>query len=110
MKIRLADCPVEPTVHGTPKRVLVRSGEVPPLTQVAVAELGPDDVVEPHAHPTMIEMYFVLEGTGLYRIGDDTWEASPGDFLRIPAGTPHAVKSVGGPHRFLYWGVAVEGK
>ena len=39
-----------------------------------------------HVHHVEEEMFFVLEGTGTYRFGEDTYEVGPGDVLGAPCG------------------------
>jgi quercetin dioxygenase-like cupin family protein len=107
MIVRAEDCAIEPTRHGLMKRVILRGGAVPDVTQVAVATFQEGDAVELHAHPTMYELFYVLEGRGEYRIGGERHEAGPGDFLVVPPGTPHGVRVLEAPHRVFYQGLAV---
>ena len=44
-----------------------------------------------HKHASHTETIFVLEGRGMFQEGDKKMEIGPGDYLRIPEGTPHAV-------------------
>lgn len=44
-----------------------------------------------HKHLTHTETIFVLEGRGLLQQGEEKIEIGPGDYLRIPENTPHAV-------------------
>lgn len=39
-----------------------------------------------HVHHVEEEMFFVLEGTGTYRFGGNTYEVRPGDVLGAPCG------------------------
>ena len=45
-----------------------------------------------HKHLNHTETIYVLEGRGIFQQGDEHFEIGPGDYLRIPEGTPHAVK------------------
>ena len=47
----------------------------------------------PHSHEANEELFYVLEGTMSFRVGDEWLEASQGTFLRIPAGTVHDFKN-----------------
>jgi quercetin dioxygenase-like cupin family protein len=109
MIVRAGEGVVEPTRHGPMKRVILRGGVLPDVTQVAVATFAGGDEVETHAHPTMYELYYVLEGRAEYRIGGESHDAGPGDFLIAPPGTPHGLRVVEAPHRVFYWGIAREG-
>jgi mannose-6-phosphate isomerase-like protein (cupin superfamily) len=43
----------------------------------------------PHAHEENVELFYVIEGTMSFRVGDEWVDAERGAFLRIPAGTTH---------------------
>jgi quercetin dioxygenase-like cupin family protein len=105
MIVRGSAAAVELTSHGTPKRVLLRGGALPDVTQVAVAEFDEHGEVESHAHPTMYEIYYVLDGAAAYRVGEDVYEAGPGDLVTVPPATRHGLKVTRAPHRVFYWGI-----
>lgn len=96
----------EPTAHGFLKRVLVRDGVLPDVTQVAVAGIPADGVVEPHSHATMYEVFFVLEGDAVYVIEGNEHKVEPGDLVVVPPGAIHSVRVGRQPHRVFYWGIA----
>ena len=45
-----------------------------------------------HKHVSHSESLLVLEGTGTFRLGDKTLSIGPGDYVKIPEGTPHSLK------------------
>jgi mannose-6-phosphate isomerase-like protein (cupin superfamily) len=45
-----------------------------------------------HKHLKHTETIYVLEGRGLFQQGDEHIEIGPGDYLRIPENTAHAVR------------------
>jgi len=45
-----------------------------------------------HKHVEHSETIYVLEGKGLFQLGDQSMEIVAGDYIRVPKGTPHAVK------------------
>lgn len=45
-----------------------------------------------HKHRKHTETIYVLEGRGLFQQGKEHFEIGPGDYLRIPEDTPHAVR------------------
>lgn len=45
-----------------------------------------------HKHLKHTETIYVLEGRGLFQQGEKHFEIGPGDYLRIPEDTPHAVR------------------
>ena len=47
-----------------------------------------------HRHP-YVETFVILDGTGLFTIGDERIEASTGDILVVPANVPHKFENSG---------------
>jgi len=45
-----------------------------------------------HKHVEHSETIYVLEGKGLFQLGDQSMEIVAGDYIRVPKGKPHAVK------------------
>ena len=43
----------------------------------------------PHTHETLTDMFYVLEGTVTFLIGDESRDAGPGTFVCAPPGTVH---------------------
>ena len=56
--------------------------------------LGPGGTVEMHHHPHE-QCGYILEGSLMMTIGDETRELRPGDAYTIPGGVPHM--AIGGP-------------
>ncbi|HUT94728.1 MAG TPA: cupin domain-containing protein [Thermoguttaceae bacterium] len=48
-----------------------------------------------HHHVRTEEIYYILEGRGLMRVGDETREVGPGDAIAIPPGTVHEMTNTG---------------
>jgi len=48
-----------------------------------------------HRHGNEDEMYYVLEGTFRFKLGDRIELAPPGAFVYIPKGTPHCFQNLG---------------
>lgn len=44
-----------------------------------------------HKHLEHTETVYILEGRGMFQQDDTKMEVGPGDYLRIPENTPHAV-------------------
>ena len=49
----------------------------------------------PHRHPRTEEIYYVLEGHGSMRVGDETRAVGPGDAVAIPPGALHQIHNTG---------------
>jgi mannose-6-phosphate isomerase-like protein (cupin superfamily) len=112
MLIKGSQLSEEKTAHGAFKKVLTRNGDVPHIPQVALGEFKEAYSTEQHAHTheTMWELYYILEGKARYTVGDEINIVEPGDFIAVPPKTRHFQESLEAPHRFLYWGVAIDEK
>lgn len=55
-----------------------------------------------HLHRASAELYYVVEGTATFTLGDETFQAGKGDSLYIPAGMPHAITSDDESMELLY--------
>ena len=53
--------------------------------------LEPGQTQKVHAHDGADKFYFVLEGHGRFRVGDEEKEAATGSLVIAPSGTPHGV-------------------
>ena len=84
---------------------LVLSDILPPegLINIHVVKLASDSYstdfvifvknrVPLHKHVEHSETIYVLEGKGLFQLGDQSMEINAGDYIRVPKGTPHSVK------------------
>jgi quercetin dioxygenase-like cupin family protein len=98
--------------HGSGiKKVFIKNEDSDTaLTQFAWSKLEAGEYCEKHSHPTMDEYFFVLRGSGKYTIGNKKLKINSGDFIRIPAGTPHKLQ-VDKYHQYIelvYFGIAVD--
>lgn len=55
--------------------------------------VGPDDRFDRHHHGGD-EFWFIVEGAGRLRFGDETFDVSAGDIVLAPAGVSHDILSV----------------
>jgi mannose-6-phosphate isomerase-like protein (cupin superfamily) len=62
---------------------------------LAEARLPPGASTTPHHHPRTEEIYYILEGNGLMRIGDETRAVGVGDAIAIPRGQIHQITNRG---------------
>ena len=62
---------------------------------LAEAILPPGAATQPHYHPVTEEIYYILSGSAIMRIGDETRTAGPGDGIAIPPGAPHQITNTG---------------
>lgn len=61
-------------------------------TTLAVIQQGGEQRIHSHRPE---QVYFILEGTGLMTVGDETQRVGPGDCVFIPSGQPHGLKNDG---------------
>jgi len=62
---------------------------------LAEARLPPGASTTPHYHSLTEEIYYLLEGSGRMRIGDETRDVEPGDAIAIPPGAIHTITNTG---------------
>jgi quercetin dioxygenase-like cupin family protein len=58
----------------------------------------------PHAHDGQDKLYFILEGSGMVQIGDQTQRLSAGDAAFAPSGIMHSIRNPG-PERLVVMAV-----
>ena len=58
-------------------------------------EVEPGGTAEPHFHEEMEQVFIVLEGEGLFKIGDQEHRLGKGNIVFAPVKCPHQVTSVG---------------
>lgn len=61
-----------------------------------VEVLAPPNFAPPwHVHHRDDEMFYLLDGSFLFKCGDELFEAGKGAFVFLPRGIPHSFKHVG---------------
>ncbi|WP_052889870.1 cupin domain-containing protein [Thermogemmatispora carboxidivorans] len=102
--------PLEPTRHGALKRVLLyREEALSTLCFVNEVEVAPGETIHSHAHETMQEVFYLLEGEGQMRLGEQSLTVKEGDCLLVPPLLPHEITNAGSlPLRFLCFGIEVD--
>jgi uncharacterized cupin superfamily protein len=98
--VNIDDVPLMERGHG--EKFAVRWGRVGPLVGstgvgCAIHVVPPGKRAFPfHRHHVVDEMFFILSGTGEYRIGNRTLPLRAGDFVGAPAGgEPHQIINSG---------------
>lgn len=106
---RLPDQPVHGSTEVT-KRVMLKYGQVGPLTQFAQATFPPGARVEAHKHADMAEIFLVQQGHGQVSIDERVVEVSPGACVTVQPGETHALNNTGeGPLVLTYFGIHTPG-
>jgi len=62
---------------------------------LAEARLPPGASTTPHFHPKTEEIYYILEGSALMRIGEESRAVVSGDAIAIPPGLVHTITNTG---------------
>jgi len=71
--------------------------------------LQPGTMLDPHMHPDVEEVYYILEGQAEILVGEETSLASPGQLIYIPPKQLHTIRPAGDtPLRWITIAVAVD--
>ena len=70
--------------------------------KVGLISVRPHDELPVHSHEREDQFYYVLEGEGIVRMGDQDLPIKPGFAVAIPPGIPHGVRNPNSvPLRYL---------
>jgi mannose-6-phosphate isomerase-like protein (cupin superfamily) len=58
-------------------------------------EGDPGSEQPPHAHPTNEQIYVIVRGRGMMRVGGEEREVAAGTLVFVPPGTSHAIRNTG---------------
>jgi mannose-6-phosphate isomerase-like protein (cupin superfamily) len=64
------------------------------ITQVAYTELLAGEDIGVHCHPSMEEIFFLINGICEFIINDESIRAESESVLRIPSNTNHSLKAI----------------
>lgn len=68
--------------------------------------LEPGQVQPVHDHADQDKFYAVMEGEGVFTVGEEEHVAGPGVVVWAPAGVPHGVRNEGQQRLVLLMGIA----
>ena len=72
------------------------------LTEVALNQWPSQLKGPPHLHEKKEQMFFIVSGAGLVRVGDQTFEVKPNDLVYVPAAAKHqTIATSAEPLRYL---------
>jgi mannose-6-phosphate isomerase-like protein (cupin superfamily) len=84
------------TKDGSEIRELVGPAWTPADNQsLAEATIPPGSATIEHYHRVTEELYYVVQGTGRLRVGDDERDIAVGDCAVIPPGERHTIANTG---------------
>jgi quercetin dioxygenase-like cupin family protein len=111
--IALSQIPEEPVSHNPEikKKVMLRFGELPHLTNFSQARFAPGQVAVAHAHADMCEVFFVESGTGVMTVNGQAYTLEAGVCIAVEAGEVHEVANQGMEELVLtYFGLRTQPK
>lgn len=67
------------------------------ISQCSLAEeiLPPGKTVPPHHHEVLEEIYYILRGSGMMTVGEETENVGSGDAIFIPKNQVHSLTNTG---------------
>lgn len=91
------------------KKVMLRLGDLPHLTNFSQACFAPGQIATAHAHADMCEVFFVEAGTGVIRVNQQDYPLTVGVCIAVEPGEVHEVANTGNTELVLtYFGLRVE--
>ncbi|MBE9180095.1 cupin domain-containing protein [Oculatella sp. LEGE 06141] len=109
----LAALPSESVSHNPAiqKKVMLRSNDLPHLTNFSQARFAPGQVADAHAHQDMCEVFFVESGQGIMIIDCEEYRLEAGTCVAVEPGETHEVVNNGTTDLVLtYFGLQVESR
>ena len=65
--------------------------------------LHPGEECETDIHPDAVEIYYVVSGEGILRLGDEKYEVRKGMTVYIPMGVEHQTRNTGDEDLCYFW-------
>lgn len=81
------------SVDKIQKKVFLKNGQIPHLTQFAQGYFQPGCFVSPHKHLDMWEIFLVENGEIEVTVNDKKTLLKKGDFLTVEPNEPHSFKN-----------------
>ena len=78
--------------RGALARMIMTSEFLKSMEFLAYAMLPPGKAIEEHVDEVE-EIYFIMNGGGVMKVGNEEQEVKEGDAIWLPAGDPHGLKN-----------------
>lgn len=107
----LNELPEQPVSHNPQikKKVMLKLGDLPHLTNFSQARFAPGQSAPAHAHQDMSEVFFVETGVGTIYVDGKAYALVPGNCVAVEPGEVHEVVNTGTSELILtYFGLRVE--
>ncbi|HEY9644431.1 MAG TPA: cupin domain-containing protein [Coleofasciculaceae cyanobacterium] len=112
MKLTTLNLLPEEAVSHNPaikKKVMLRWGDLPHLTNFSQARFAPGQVAAAHTHTDMCEVFFVESGRGVIQINAQSYPLEAGVCVAVEPGEHHEVSNTGNTDLVLtYFGLRIE--
>lgn len=98
MKVKnLSELEEESVSHNAEikKKVLIRNGEIPKVTQLAQVVFMPGQIAPAHVHKDMYEVFYARSGKGVILINGKKIKFEAGTCITVEPGESHEVRNVG---------------
>lgn len=85
-----------PTAHQVGHKAILLGNDLPhsPITQIAHTTLQAGECTDYHAHPTMDEHFYILQGRAIIAIDGTRQECNSNTYILIRAGIDHSIEAV----------------
>jgi len=94
--------------HEISKKVMLRFGDIPHLTNFSQAYFAPGQVSPAHSHSDMYEVFFVEAGSGTIMIDYEKYPLLPGSCYVVHLGEVHEIANTGLTELIIsYFGICV---
>lgn len=95
--ISLETLKLEPISHNKKvnKKVILKKGEVPHLTQFAQSIFPPGQIASEHVHEDMSEIFLVEAGQGIVKVDGQVNQIKKGDCIVVEPGDAHEFLNTG---------------
>jgi mannose-6-phosphate isomerase-like protein (cupin superfamily) len=106
----LAQLPESQVSHNPEirKKVMLRSGDLPHLTNFSQARFAPGQISSAHAHADMCEVFFVEAGIGTIAVNGTLYPLTVGTCVAVEATEIHEIINTGDGELVLtYFGLLV---
>lgn len=77
------------------REVLHPSNSAVKNQSLAEATVKPGERTREHVHEKSEEIYYILKGSGMIKVGEEESDVTDGNAILIPPGTPHYIKNTG---------------
>lgn len=108
--VKLTELSLDNNTHNPKisKKVMIKNGQIPHLTNFSQGYFPPGETVEEHSHKDMYEIFFIEKGTATFKINGEDHKLKSGSCLTVELGDRHEIRNDNGEELVItYFGVEV---